>query len=129
MRFALKVYRNVPRLFLEEATTRSLHVRKSKTVLKPRGEGALHAVDSGRFQVLHSGFQSLMDSRFFLNRIPDSIAQDSRFHKQIFLSFRELVWIPLHGDKNNDVLKVDVILFTVVQDLKKVYSDHCDRKK
>ena len=114
---------------MEEATTRSLHVRKSKTVLEPSGEGARHAVDSGGFQVLHSGFQSLMDSRFFLNRIPHSIAQDSRFHKQIFLSSRELVWIPLHGDKNNDVLKVDVILFTVVQDLKKVYSDHCDRKK
>ena len=65
MRFALKVYRNVPRLFLEEATTRSLHVRKSKTVLEPSGEGARHAVDSGGFQVLHSGFQSLMVPDFF----------------------------------------------------------------
>ena len=54
MRFALKYIG----MFLEEATTRSLHVRKSKTVLEPRGEGALHAVDSGRFQVLHSGFHS-----------------------------------------------------------------------
>ena len=70
----VKVYRNVPRLFLEEATTRSLHVRKSKTVLEPSGEGARHAVDSGGFQVLQygrcrwnldSGSQSLMVPDFF----------------------------------------------------------------
>ena len=59
-------------------------VRSSKTVL----DSGLHAVDSG--------FQAL-DSRFFvsgtwtrdsLSCIPDSKAQDSGFHKQKFLAFR-----------------------------------------